>query len=114
MLRRRLVVPPPLVPSPVNRVETLEVVGMVQLAIDKAVVALDVEMSIATPLEGAQAGNVTLHHSGFDAVQPQILKGVPCASMVASISNTLTPVIFVHNNDAACGSVDVLSRNIHQ
>lgn len=111
MLGRGLVAPPPLVPGPVNRVETLKVIGMVQPAIDKAVVALGVEMSIATPLEGAQAGNVTLHHSGFDAVQPQILKGVPRTSMVASTSNTLAPVILIHNDDAACGSVDVLSRN---
>ena len=86
---------------------------MVQLTIDKAVVALGVEMSIATPLEGAQAGNVTLHHGRFNTVQPQILKGVPRASMVAGTSNTLAPVIFVHNNDAAYGSVDVLSRNTH-
>lgn len=68
MLGRGLVAPPPLVPGPVNRVETLKVVGVVQLTIDKDIVALGVEMSIATSLEGAQAGNVTLHHSGFDAM----------------------------------------------
>ena len=114
MLRRRLVAPPPLVPSPIDGIKTFKVIGMVQLTIDKDIVALGVEMSIATPLEGAQAGNVALHHSGFDAVQPQIFKGIPCASMVAGTSNALTPVIFIHNDDAACGSVDVLSRNIHQ
>ena len=70
MLGRGLVASPPLVPGPIDGVKTLKVVGVVQLAIDKAVVALGVEMSIATPLEGAQAGNVTLHHSGFDTVQP--------------------------------------------
>ena len=114
MLRRRLVAPPPLVPGPVDRVETLKVVGVVQPAIDKDIIALGVEMSIATPLEGAQAGNVALHHGRFDAVQPQIFKGIPRASIVAGTSNTLAPVIFIHNDDAAYGSVDVLSRNIHQ
>ena len=114
MLRRRLVVPPPLVPGPIDGVETLKVIGVVQLAIDKDIVALGVEMGIATPLKGAQARNVALHHGRFNTVQPQILKGVPRASMVASTSNTLAPVIFIHNNDAAYGSVDVLSRNIHQ
>ena len=113
MLGRGLVASPPLVPGPIDGVKTLKVVGVVQLAIDKAVVALGVEMSIATPLEGAQARNVALHHSGFDAVQPQIFKGIPCASMVAGTSNTLAPVILIHNNDAAYGSVDVLSRNTH-
>ena len=87
---------------------------MVQLAIDKDIVALGVEMSIATSLEGAQARDVALHHGRFNTVQPQILKGVPRAGMVASTSNTLAPVILIYNNDATCGSVDVLSRNIHQ
>ena|GEM_PF-6734562 len=84
---------------------------MVQLAIDKDIVALSIDMSITTSLEGAQARDVALHHGRFNTVQPQILKGVPRTSMVASTSNTLAPVILIHNDDAACGSVDVLSRN---
>lgn len=68
MLRRGLVAPPPLIPGPIDGIKTLKVVGVVQLTIDKDIVALGVEMSIATSLEGAQAGNVTLHHSGFDAM----------------------------------------------
>lgn len=62
MLGRGLVAPPPLIPGPIDGVKTLEVVGMVQLTIDKDIIALGVEMSIATPLEGAQARNIALHH----------------------------------------------------
>ena len=45
MLRRGLVAPPPLVPGPIDGVETLKVIGMVQLAIDKDIIALGVEVS---------------------------------------------------------------------
>ena len=114
MLGRGLVAPPPLVPSPIDGIKTFKVIGMVQLTIDKDIVALGVEMSIATSLEGAQARNVALHHGRFNTVQPQILKGVPRTSMVASTSNTLAPVILIYNNDATCSSVNVLFRNIHQ
>ena len=62
MLGRGLVAPPPLIPGPIDGIKTLEVVGMVQLTIDKDIIALGVEMSIATPLEGAQARNIALHH----------------------------------------------------
>ena len=70
MLRRGLIAPPPLVPGPVDGIKTLKVVGMVQLTIDKDIVALGVEVSIATPLEGAQARDVALHHGRFNTVQP--------------------------------------------
>lgn len=94
---------PPLPPEEVEWVEALKAVKVAQFAVYECFVALGVHVGVSAAAEGFAATTVSLDDRRLDAVQPEVLEGVPGARLVGGACDTLSPVLWAEDHRSASG-----------
>lgn len=105
----RSITMPPLPPEEIKGVEAFKAVQVTQLTVTVHLVPFGIDVGVATAAEGFAAATIALDHRRFDAVQSQVLEGVPGACLVGSTGDTPAPVFWPKNQRPTGGLADEAS-----
>lgn len=102
---------PPLIPERISRVEALQVVLVMHLAVGEMRVAFDIHQLVAGFFERTFARDIAVNDCRHYPVQPHVIKRVVCPRHMNARGNAPSPVFLAENQRAAGRLVDVAARN---